>query len=179
MISYLYTSMLNSFSHIQLFVTLWAVARQAPLSIGILQARILEWTAMPYTRGSSWPRDRMAFPAASALQEEFFMAEPRGSLCVCVWPLFCISFSPRSLVRLRLLSPGSCHAQGFVCALQESVSQSCKFWRLCGGVNGNLLQEGLCHTLSLLHPECLPLWQATTDLYLCRRHSNTVLAQSL
>ena len=21
-----------------------------------------------------------------------------------------------------------------------------KFWRLCGGVNGNLLQEGLCHT---------------------------------
>ena len=22
----------------------------------------------------------------------------------------------------------------------------CKFWRLCGGVNGNLLQEGLCHT---------------------------------
>ena len=22
----------------------------------------------------------------------------------------------------------------------------CKFWRLFGGVNGNLLQEGLCHT---------------------------------
>ena len=22
----------------------------------------------------------------------------------------------------------------------------CKFWQLCGGVNGNLLQEGLCHT---------------------------------
>ena len=22
----------------------------------------------------------------------------------------------------------------------------CKFWRLCGGVNGALLQEGLCHT---------------------------------
>ena len=25
---------------------------------GILQARILEWVAMPYSRGSSWPRDR-------------------------------------------------------------------------------------------------------------------------
>ena len=25
----------------------------------------------------------------------------------------------------------------------------------------------------LLHPEPLPLWQATADLYLCRRHSNT------
>ena len=31
----------------------------------------------------------------------------------------------------------------------------------------------------LLHPEPLPLWQATADLHLCRRHSDTVLAQSL
>ena len=46
-----------------------------------------------------------------------------------------------------LLSPGSWCAQGFVCALQESVSPVlCKFWQLYGGVNGNLLQEGLCHT---------------------------------
>ena len=33
-----------------------------------------------------------------------------------------------------------------VCALQESISQSCKLWQLCGGVNGDLLQKGLCHT---------------------------------
>ena len=25
---------------------------------GILQARILEWIAIPFSRGSSWPRDR-------------------------------------------------------------------------------------------------------------------------
>ena len=31
----------------------------------------------------------------------------------------------------------------------------------------------------LLHPEPLPLQQSTADLYLCRRHSNTVLAQTL
>ena len=31
--------------------------RQAPLSMGILQARILEWVAMPSSRGSSQPRD--------------------------------------------------------------------------------------------------------------------------
>ena len=38
-------------------------------------------------------------------------------------------------------------AQGFVCALQESVSSVwCKFCWLYGGVNGNLLQKGLCHT---------------------------------
>ena len=50
----------------------------------------------------------------------------------------------QSLVGSLLLSPGSWGAQSFVCALQESVSSVlCKFWRLCGGVNGDLLQEGL------------------------------------
>ena len=38
-------------------------------------------------------------------------------------------------------------AQAFVCALQEPVSPVlCKFWRLYGGVDSDLLQEGLCHT---------------------------------
>ena len=35
------------------------MARQAPLSMGILQARILEWVTMPSSRGSSQPRDRV------------------------------------------------------------------------------------------------------------------------
>ena len=35
----------------------WTVAHQAPLSMWILQARILEWVAMPSSRGSSQPRD--------------------------------------------------------------------------------------------------------------------------
>ena len=44
-----------------------------------------------------------------------------------------------------LLSPGSWCAQGFVCALQETVSPVLsKFWQLYDGVNGDLLQEGLC-----------------------------------
>ena len=52
-----------------------------------------------------------------------------------------------SLVGSLLLSPGSWWAQDFVYAFQESVSPVlCKFWRLYGGVNGDLLQEGLCHT---------------------------------
>ena len=53
----------------------------------------------------------------------------------------------QSLVGSLPLSPGSWCAQGFVCAHQESVSPVlCNFWWLYGGVNGNLLQEGLCHT---------------------------------
>ena len=53
----------------------------------------------------------------------------------------------QSLVGSLFLSPGSWYAQGFVCALQESVFPVLwKFWQLYGWVNGNLLQEGLCHT---------------------------------
>ena len=39
-------------------VTPSTVARQAPLSMGILQARILGWVAMASSRGSSQPRDQ-------------------------------------------------------------------------------------------------------------------------
>ena len=48
----------QSLSCVQLFVTPWSVAHQAPLSMGIFQARILEWVAMPSSRGSFQPRDR-------------------------------------------------------------------------------------------------------------------------
>ena len=34
-------------------VTPWTVAHQATLSMGILQARILEWVAISFSRGSS------------------------------------------------------------------------------------------------------------------------------
>ena len=51
------------------------------------------------------------------------------------------------LVGLLLFSPGSWCTQGFVCTIQLSVSPVlCEFWQLCAGVNGDFLQEGLCHT---------------------------------
>ena len=75
------------------------------------------------------------------------------------------SLSP-SLVGSLLLSPWSWCTQGFVCPLQESVSPVlCKVWWLSRGVNGNFLQEGLCHTQ--VYPE--PLLQSAADPYLHRR----------
>ena len=68
---------------------------------------------------------------------------------------------------------GSWCTQGFVCALQESVSPVlCKFWQLYGGLNGGLPQEGLCHT-QICCTQSLSLQQATADLYLHRRYSNS------
>ena len=60
-------------SHVQLFVTPWTVASQAPLSMGILQARILEWVAKPSSRGFFQPRDR-----TFALQADPLPSEPPG-----------------------------------------------------------------------------------------------------
>ena len=54
---------------VQLFQTAGTIAHQAPLSIGILQARILEWVAMPSSRGSSQPRD---WTQVSCIEGEFF-----------------------------------------------------------------------------------------------------------
>ena len=57
----------------------------------------------------------------------------------------------QSFVGSLLLSPRSWCTQGFVCALQESVSPVlCKFWQLYSAVNGDLLQV-------LLQPLILPV----------------------
>ena len=45
-------------AHLCVTVTPWTVARQAPLSMGILQVRILEWAAIPFSRESSRSRDQ-------------------------------------------------------------------------------------------------------------------------
>ena len=38
------------------------------------------------------------------------------------------------------------HTRSCLCSPESGSPVLCKFWQLCGGVNGNLLQEGLCHT---------------------------------
>ena len=47
---FLVVSFAELFSCVRLLATLWTVACQAPLSMGILQARILEWVARPSSR---------------------------------------------------------------------------------------------------------------------------------
>ena len=54
---------------------LQTVARQARLSRGIVQARILEWVSMPSSRGSSRPRDRTRVFCGFCLAGGFFATE--------------------------------------------------------------------------------------------------------
>ena len=64
--------MLSSFSHIQLFATLWTVARQAPLSMGF--SRQEYWTGLP----CSPPGDLPDPGIKPALQADSLPAEPQG-----------------------------------------------------------------------------------------------------
>ena len=48
----------ESLSRVPLFAIPWTVAHQAPLSMEVLQTRVLEWVDMPSFRGSSQPRDQ-------------------------------------------------------------------------------------------------------------------------
>ena len=57
---------------------------------GILQARILEWVAFPFSRGSSQPRIE---PRSPALQVDPLPAEPpRTCVCVCIYVLYIYIF---------------------------------------------------------------------------------------
>ena len=70
---------LHSLSRVQLlttpFATLWTLARQTPLSKGILQARILEQVAMPSPRGSFQPGIK---PRSPTLQVNSLPSGPPG-----------------------------------------------------------------------------------------------------
>ena len=56
-------------------MTPWTVAHQAPLAVQILQARILEWVAMPSSRGSSDPEIEARSPLLLA---DSLPSEPPG-----------------------------------------------------------------------------------------------------
>ena len=56
-------------------VTPWTVACQASLSMAILQARILEWVAMPSSRDHPNPGIK---PRSSRFQADSLLTEPPG-----------------------------------------------------------------------------------------------------
>ena len=66
-------------SHAQHFATPWTIVHQTPLSMGILQAKTLEWVTMPSSRRSSQPRDRtqVSHIAGGFLKRQSHQGSPR------------------------------------------------------------------------------------------------------
>ena len=65
----------SPFSCVQLFADPWTVAHQAPLVHGICQARILEWVAISFSRGSSRPRDWIRLSSVSCIGRQILYHE--------------------------------------------------------------------------------------------------------
>ena len=65
--------MLSHFSRVWLCTTLWTVAHQLH---GILRTRILDWVAMPSSRGSSQLKDRTHVSCSYYTAGGFFTTEP-------------------------------------------------------------------------------------------------------
>ena len=77
-------------SHVWLFVTPWTSSLPGSSVHRILQARILEWVAISFSRGSSWPRD---WTWISCIEGRFFyLLNPQWSpapLPECKLECFC------------------------------------------------------------------------------------------
>ena len=70
--------MLSRFSHVQLFVTLWTVARQAPLSMGL--SRQEYWSGVPCPPPGDLPDPEFEppFSCGSCIADKFLISESPG-----------------------------------------------------------------------------------------------------
>ena len=69
-------------SHVQLFVTPWAIARQAPLSMGFSRQEC--WSGFPFPSPGDLPNPGIepTFPESPALAGGFFTSEPPGNIYI-------------------------------------------------------------------------------------------------
>ena len=100
--------MLRHFSQAWLFATLWAVARQVPLFMGFSGQEHWSGFAIPFSRGSSWCRDRTPISCVSCIASGFFTAEPPGKPSVAQSRLS----SVLKLGKCRLCRPVRCSPTG-------------------------------------------------------------------
>ena len=124
-----------SFSHVQLFVTPWPVACQGPLSMGILQTRILEWVAMPSSRGSSQPRGWIQIPGFPHCRQILYHLSHQESPWILEWVAYLFS---RGSSQLRNWNRVSCIAGRFFTSWTTDLklsnqNASCHSHSLAGG----------------------------------------------
>ena len=58
---------------------------------GVLQARILKWVALPFSRGSSQPRDWTTISCFSCTASRFFTTESRGKSTKWLCAVLCLA----------------------------------------------------------------------------------------
>ena len=124
----------------QLHPTLWDSMDCSPPSSSayrILQARVLEWVAMPSSRGSSQPRD---WPWVSCITGRFFTIEPPGKPELPLHPLIYFNGWIYLLPRLPYATASdqsSYIKNSALCPVKVFL----EFWLLGTGNDGSLLNS--------------------------------------
>ena len=132
----------KSLSRVQLFVTPWTVCDPMDYTVhGILQARILEWVAFPFSRGSSQPR-------SPKFQADSLPAEHKGSPRILEWVAY--PFSSRSS-QLRNWTRVSCIAGRFFTSWAKGKPKNT-------GVGGLSLLQQIFPTQELNWVSCIAGW---------------------
>ena len=97
----------SSLSCAQLCATPWTVACPAHRSMGFLQARILEWVAMPSSRVSSQPKDQTqvsriagGFFTVWTTNSDSFLSPPEKCRASSFWPQWFLMWNPCNSVFL-------------------------------------------------------------------------------
>ena len=76
---------LSCFSHFQLFVTLWTIARQAPLSMGFSRQEYRSGVPCPPPGDIPNPGIQLASLMCPALPGKFFSTAPPGNSLIILW----------------------------------------------------------------------------------------------
>ena len=166
--------LLSCFSHVRLFVTRWAVARQAPLSMGIPQQEY--WSRLPCPPPGRLPDlgIKPTSPVSPALHAgEFFtcwaIGETQVCVCVCVGVYLCVCTINRNSFYLDfmdfliylldffdvLIGSQTClnhteHQSLFTIQISDI---------LCGGKTGNItVRKNYPHIASMLSNCMHPAW---------------------
>ena len=130
-------------------VTPWTGAHQAPLSLGILQARILEWVARPSSRRSSQCRDQTQ--VSCICRQILYHLSHQGSPRILEWvayPFSSGSSRPRNWTRVSCIA-----GRFFTGSATREVFSSVKCIKL------------LCNQSSeLFHTQKLPLFPSPQPL---------------
>ena len=117
---YILTNSACVLSRIRLSVTLWTVARQAPLSMGFLKQEY--WRGLPFPPPGDLP-DPGIEPASTALAAEFFTTEPPGKPNHQD-PIHHLAFTTASLGTWLSKWPRAARVRPSGCGFQKLLSES-------------------------------------------------------
>ena len=116
---------------------------------GILQARTLGWVAMPSSRGSSPPRDRICISYVSCIGSRLLpLALPGKPFFLWRWRQSTSPLPPNSLQRMgALLADAGSRGNGGECGIYEGPGQMPQAWFAWDAWHCALGHGSSCHLL--------------------------------